>query len=308
MQIFTNQEVAARLDLESLSSALREAFQNQRHAYTMPPRMVLQQQEYIFLIMPCAWNHFLGTKIVTMKGKPGRGASVVKAEYTLYDAYSGKAILFTEADTLTDLRTAATSLLATRSFAREDAQVLGIFGTGRQAAAHLPVLMHARKFREVLVCGSSPEKSRAFCKAFSGIASLRAVDAQTCAAESHVLCTCTTSTTPLFDGHLLQPGTHLNLVGGFRPDSREVDDETIRRARVVVDTYEGCGEEAGDIVLPQKNGSVESGHVLADLHEALAGKKSIRTSPRDITLFKSVGCALEDMVAAHLLSQGLTTI
>jgi ornithine cyclodeaminase len=94
----------------------------------------------------------------------------------------------------------------------------------------------------------------------------------------------------------------LNLVGAFRSDTREVDDETARRSRMVVDTYEGCFQEAGDILIPQKNGAIGAEHVIADLHEALAGTRQVRRGPQDITLFKSVGCALEDLVAARLLS------
>jgi ornithine cyclodeaminase len=160
-----------------------------------------------------------------------------------------------------------------------------------------------REFNEVLVCGSSLERGEVFARAaaekFNVI--VRAVDAATCAAESQVLCTCTTSAMPLFDGHLLQPGVHINAVGAFRPDTREVDDETMMRARLVVDSYEGAPVEAGDILIPQGNQSIGADHVLADLHEALAGKKLIRRDALDITLFKSVGCALEDLAAARLL-------
>jgi len=304
VNILKDHEVAERLDIPKLAAALEHAFRTERHSFTMPPRMFLTQDAHTLLIMPCYGNGLLGLKVVTMATEPGRGAHIVKTNYTLYDAQSGDVTLLAEADSLTDLRTAATSVVATRLLARSDARVLGIFGTGRQSRAHLSAMFHARDFERVLICGSTPQRTQAFVESFSATVNcpIRATDANTCAAEADVICTCTTSTVPLFDGRVLRPGTHLNLVGAFRSDTREVDDETARRSRMVVDTYEGCFQEAGDILIPQKNGAIGAEHVIADLHEALAGTRQVRRGPQDITLFKSVGCALEDLVAARLLS------
>jgi ornithine cyclodeaminase len=125
------------------------------------------------------------------------------------------------------------------------------------------------------------------------------VAAEICASESDVICTCTTATEPLFDGRWTKPGAHLNLVGAFQPHTREVDDHTVRRARVVVDTYDGALAEAGDLLIPMKSGAIDGSHIVADLHEIVSGQKIGRTSRDDITLFKSVGCALEDLAVAH---------
>lgn len=146
---------------------------------------------------------------------------------------------------------------------------------------------------------------KAFCATMKKELALdvEAADAQTVAGESDVICTCTTAREPLFDGNWLRPGTHLNLVGAFQPETREVDDTTIKRARVVVDTYEGALSGAGDLLIPIKNGSIERSHIVADLHEIASGKKLGRINPDQITLFKSVGCALEDLVTAHLVYQ-----
>jgi len=307
VKILKDREVAERLDIPKLAAALEQAFQSERHSFTMPPRMFLTQDAHTLLIMPCYGHGLLGLKVVTMATEPGRGAHIVKTNYTLYDAESGDVTLLAEADSLTDLRTGATSVVATRLLARPDAKVLGIFGTGRQARVHITAMFHAREFERVLICGSSPERTRAFVDSFSATlhCPIQAADANTCAAKADVICTCTTSTSPLFDGRVLRPGTHLNLVGAFRSDTREVDDETARRSRIVVDTYEGCLQEAGDILIPQSNGTIGAEHILADLHEALAGSRQVRRGPQDITLFKSVGCALEDLVAARLLQTSL---
>lgn len=118
-----------------------------------------------------------------------------------------------------------------------------------------------------------------------------------------MICTCTTSPEPVFRGEWLRPGTHINLVGAFQPHTRECDDETMRRARIVVDTYEGALAEAGDILLPLASGAIQREQIVADLHELASGKRQGRTAPEDITVFKSVGCALEDLVTAHWIYQ-----
>src|SRR6267143_6564728 len=112
---------------------------------------------------------------------------------------------------------------------------------------------------------------------------VESVDAQTCVTQSDVLCTCTTSQLPLFDGNLLRPGTHLNLVGAFQPHTREVDDATVVRSRVVVDTYEGALAEAGDLLIPMKQKLITRSHILADLHELVSRKKTVRSKPDEIT-------------------------
>jgi ornithine cyclodeaminase len=130
---------------------------------------------------------------------------------------------------------------------------------------------------------------------------VEAADAESCVRQSDVVCTCTTSRVPLFEGRWLKSGMHLNLIGAFQPDACEVDEETIRRSRVVVDTYAGAWAEAGDLLIPLRKAAIQKSHILADLHELFSGKKRVRTGPDDITLFKSVGCALEDLVTAKLV-------
>jgi ornithine cyclodeaminase/alanine dehydrogenase-like protein (mu-crystallin family) len=257
--------------------------------------------------MPCFDSelHAAGVKIVSVSAQAG-----VSATYALLDASSGKTLAVMEANCLTDQRTAATSAVATDLLARRDAKSLGVFGSGRQAVAHLTMLRHVRDFRRFFVCGSSRSDLTPFVarmKTEHGI-QIEAVDAEICVRESDVLCTCTTSPEPLFKGEWLPSGAHLNLVGAFQPETREVDDETIKRARVVVDTYEGTMAEAGDLLIPIKRGVIDAGHVIADLHQIVSGKKTGRTSAGDITLFKSVGCALEDLVAAKLIFDKQETI
>ena len=117
-----------------------------------------------------------------------------------------------------------------------------------------------------------------------------------------MICTCTTSQTPLFEGQVLRPGVHLNLVGAFQPHAREVDSATVQRSRIFVETYDGVLAEAGDLLIPMQEGIIAREQIAGDLHELLSGKKRGRIAPGAITLFKSVGYALEDLATAELLT------
>jgi len=307
MLVLSESDVKRLLDPAAAIAAIEQAFRRDYRATAqMPARLHLRlPQGGVFLVMPCSDSAVPGTgvKQVTVLDSPPPGVEHIQAQYCLFDAATGTLRALLAANYLTDIRTAATSAVATKILGREDAATLGIFGTGRQAWAHLVVMRLVRDFRRVLVCGFTPSQSAAFAQRAANEAGIKveAADAATCAAQSDVICTCTTSPTPLFDGKMLRPGTHLNLVGAFRPETREVDDETIVRARVVVDTYEGALAEAGDLLIPLHSGRIERSHIVGDLHEIASGKKPSRSHAGEITVFKSVGCALEDLVTATLV-------
>jgi ornithine cyclodeaminase/alanine dehydrogenase-like protein (mu-crystallin family) len=185
--------------------------------------------------------------------------------------------------------------------------VLGVFGCGRQARAHLRILPLVRSFERLLVCGSDPAQTQQFANEIGSELKVKveATDARTCVEQSDVICTCTTAREPLFDGAWVRPGTHLNLVGAFQPEAREVDDATIQRARVVVDTYDGALAESGDLLIPLRRGVISREHLAADLHQLVCGGKPGRSSLEEITVFKSLGCALEDLVAANLVAEAM---
>ncbi|MFZ1142038.1 MAG: ornithine cyclodeaminase family protein [Candidatus Sulfotelmatobacter sp.] len=317
----TEADVRRLLDPAQLIATLESAFRDRYPSITIPPRTRAEIAHGIFLAMSCydAASGALGMKLVLVREQarnqsgdepqnpfddsaPHREGRI-QATYLLLDPETAQPRLTIAANYLTDLRTAATSAVATRFLARPDASALGIFGTGRLACAHIAVLPHVRNIQRVLVCGRTPSRSAEFVhrvsKEVPGL-TITAADARTCAAQSDVLCTCTSASAPLFDGRDLRPGTHLNLVGAFRPQTREVDTHTIQRSRVVVDTY-AAASEVGELLIPMEEGAITRDHVAADLHELLSGKKQGRRSPEEITVFKSAGCALEDMVAAELL-------
>ena len=305
MRSLTEEEVRKRLEPGRVIAAIEAAFRERYHSTVVPPRLQMTLATGMFLIMPCydGAGAALGMKLATVQNQPETPQSTVQATYMLLDPRTAQPTLVVPANYLTDLRTAATSAVATKFLAREDARVLGVFGTGRQARAHIQVMPLARRFERVLVCGREAAASRDFAQQVSSETKLpvEPVDAGTCAAESDVICACTTTHTPLFEGSMLRSGTHLNLVGAFQPHTREVDSATVQRSRIFLETYEGVLAEAGDLLIPIHEGSIRRDHLAGDLHQLVSGKKRGRIDDENITLFKSVGYALEDLVTAELL-------
>jgi alanine dehydrogenase len=302
MRLFSEEDVRRTVNVDDVIRAIREAFIRGFATLRMPMRTRLELDGAILLVMPC-YDRALnaaGIKFVGVSAKAG-----VHAVYELLDPTTGIPLARMQANYLTDLRTAATSALATDLLARENAQILGVFGSGRQATAHFAVLPRVRSFQRLLVCGSGNSDLAPFCSKMKKEHNLAidVVDAETLVRNSDVICTCTTSDQPLFDGAWLPAGTHLNLVGAFQPETREVDETAVKRACVVVDTYDGALQEAGDLLMPIRNGAIDHSHIAADLHEIASGKKYGRTHAGEITLFKSVGCALEDLVTAKVIYQ-----
>ena len=300
MRLYSEEQVREAIKINEVIRVIREAFARGFATLHMPVRTTLQMDQAILLLMPCYDSALpaAGVKLVSVSEKAG-----VHAVYELLDPQTGITLARMEAKYLTDMRTAATSAIATDLLARKDAETLGIFGSGRQAVAHLAALPRVRNFKRFLVCGSGRSDVSAFCGKMGNELGVRieVANAETVARESDVICTCTTSPTPLFDGNWLHPGTHLNLVGAFQHETREVDDIAVKRAHVVVDTYDGALQEAGDLLIPIKNGTIERSHIAADLHEVVSAKKPARANAESITLFKSVGCAVEDLVTAQLV-------
>jgi ornithine cyclodeaminase/alanine dehydrogenase-like protein (mu-crystallin family) len=302
MRLLSEEQVRSAVQVDDVIRIIHAAFSRGFANVRMPVRTVLELSGATLLVMPCYDSALqaAGINLVSVSEKAG-----VNAVYELLDPATGISLVRMEANYLTDLRTAATSAVATDLLARKDAETLGIFGSGRQAAAHLAALPRVRNFKRFLVCGSGRSDLSAFCEKMKTELAIQIepASAETVARESNVICTCTTSSGPLFDGNRVRSGTHLNLVGAFRPETREVDDVTVKRARVVVDTYNGALAEAGDLLMPIKSGAIDRSHIMADLHEIASGKTRGRIHQDDITLFKSVGCALEDLITAKLIYQ-----
>jgi len=309
--------VLSRADLERLLSppavieALAEIFRLYAAGHaTAPPRGVVPiGAEGILLLMPAtarepAAGAALGTKLASVyPGNRGRGHPTIYASYVLLDGGTGQPLALLEGTYLTGLRTGATSALAARFLARAGARRVACFGAGVQAGFQLLALAADRRLERITVVGRDAARARRFAEAMGarlGLAADVAGDPRIAVREADIVTCATTSATPVIFGDDLRPGTHVDLVGAFRPSDREADTETLRRARVVVDTYAGAFSEAGDVLLPLTEGAFDRRHIAAELAEVITGARPGRTRADEITVFKSVGWALEDLATARL--------
>lgn len=254
------------------------------------------------LLMP-AWDEELVVlKTVTVMLQ---AAHPVQAQVLALDRRSGDSLALMDGEAVTLRRTAATSALAARELARPDSRRLLVLGAGHLAGWMVRAHCALRPgLQEVRLWARRPPAAQALAQTLraEGLP-VQAVDAELAAevAQADIVCTVTTAHEPLLRGAWLREGTHLDLVGAFKADMREVDDEAVRRSRVVADTLAGCLAEAGDLVQPLRAGVIAPTHVLGELADVLRGQLQARQSARDITLFKSVGSALEDLAAARMV-------
>ena len=298
--------VEAALDYRALVSALREAFVAGATAPVRASHAVTPEGDRL-LLMP-AWDGFgLGVKIVTVFPRNReRGLSSVAALYVLMDGATGHPRALIDGEALTLRRTGAASALASTYLSRRDARTLLVVGTGAlaptMAAAHCAV----RPIERVDVWGRSGDRAEAMAARLrgQGLPARAAGDLDAALAQADIVTCATTSTGPIVRGAKVRAGTHVDLVGAFTPAMRESDDALVQRASVFVDTYAGALKEAGDLVQPMAAGAFAREQVRAELADLCAGRHPGRTRDDEVTLFKSVGTALEDLCAARLVAAG----
>ncbi|MCY4632022.1 MAG: ornithine cyclodeaminase family protein [bacterium] len=256
------------------------------------------------LVMP-AWRagDVIGVKAVTyFPTNAGGPTPTINAGYLLFDGCTGRLVATLDGDELTVRRTAATSALAARHLARQDARRLLVIGTGQLAPAVALAHAHGRSPTAVEVWGRNDRGAHHVVDllAREGLPAAVAKDLDAAVGRADLISCVTGAGEPLVAGHLLQPGAHLDLVGSFRPDMREADDTAVRRAAVFVDTTAGA-LRSGDVAQPLESGALGDGEILADLADLVTGDHPGRGSPEQITLFKSAGFALADLAAAQLV-------
>ena len=285
----TEEQVRAVLRMEELIPVMAGALRDLSAGKVQQPmRTVLPVAEHkgFFAVMP-VYGGALGAKLVTFYPH-NTEVHTHHAMILLFRPETGEPLVTMDGRLITEMRTAAVSAVATDALARADASVLAILGSGVEARSHLEAMRIVRKFREVRVW--SPRNARAFAKEFDVRA---AASAEEAVRGADVIVVATAATTPVLIGEWLSPGTHINAVGATRPDWRELDDAVLRRARIYVEAREAVMKESGDIIA--------AGNIFAEIGEVVAGTKSGRKSEEEITLFKSVGVAVEDIVAADLV-------
>lgn len=302
--------------VETLRVAFRDgAVQPVRHHHTVERP---DGAASTLLLMP-AWSDFnragtsdgghVGVKIVTVSPDNNQiGKPAVMGLYLLLDGKTGEPKALIDGQRLTQWRTAAASALAARYLAREDAAKLLVIGAGALspflARAHSAV----RPIKEIAIWNRTKANAEKVVDALKhdGFDARVAGDLDAELAGADIISSATISTEPLVKGARLKAGAHVDLVGGFTPTMREADDDAIRRARVYVDTRAGATKEAGDIVQPLSSGVLKEESIVADLFELTRGEKSGRKGADEITLFKSVGAAIEDLAAARAVYATIT--
>jgi ornithine cyclodeaminase len=264
-----------------------------------PLRSHIETASGTLLVMPAYGASGVGVKLVTLTpANSEKGRPFIHAVYVLFDAETQAPAATFDGAALTALRTAAVSGLATRWLARPDARRLVLYGAGVQARSHLDAMRAVRPVEEVVIVSRGRDAAEDLSRSASSGGLRASVGAPGAERDADLVCTCTTSSTPVLEGANLPEGVHVNAVGAYTTTMRELDSEAVRRARVVVETRQAAAEEAGDLAIAMAEGAIGRDHVLADLSEVVRGTR-VRGSDEDITLFKSVGVAFEDLVVAR---------
>ncbi len=293
MDVLDEPAVQQRLHYQDLIPAIAQALaalSSGGGRVVQPVRTVLPVAPHqgFFGVMP-AYAGALGAKLVTFYPQ-NVGIHTHHAVIVLFKAETGEPLAMMDGRLITEMRTAAASAVATQRLARADASVLAILGSGVQAKSHLAALRLVRSFTEVRVW--SPRHAAAFAQRHGVKAVATAADA---VRGADVVVVATSATTPVLQGRWLSPGTHINAVGATRPDWRELDDDLVTTARVFVDSREAALRESGDVMAARGE--------VAEIGAVVAGVDPGRRTAQEITLFKSVGVAVEDVAAAALVLQ-----
>ncbi len=311
MRVVSAEEVHASLDFPALIDALAAMFKagcevplRHHHGIAVPGA-----PEATLLLMP-AWQPgaALGIKIVSVfPGNAAKSLPAVMGQYLLLDAVTGAPKALIDGTALTVRRTAAASALASRYLSREDSAHLLMVGTGALAPHLIAAHYTVRPIERVTIWGRNADHARTTAAKLDlpGVAVSTTENLEAAAHAADIISCATLATAPLVHGEWLRPGQHLDLVGGFTPVMREANDEAVRRAAVYVDTRGGAMKEAGDIVQPLASGALTADAVKGDLFDLCRGTARGRGGLGEITLFKSVGTALEDLAAAKLVAERL---
>ncbi len=294
MKLLSEEEVGQRLRMRELIPAMAEALRAlSAGEVSQPLRTVLTVPEHhgFFGVMPASGGA-LGAKLVTFYPR-NENIHTHHAMILLFRPETGEPLVAMDGRLITEMRTAAVSAVATDLLARKDARVLATIGSGVQARSHLEALRIVRDFHEVRVW--SPRNAERFAQKFHVRA---AASAEEAVRGADVVVVATAATTPVLHGQWLQPGTHVNAVGATRPDWRELDDELMRRARIYVESREAATAESGDVIAAAKP--------VVEIGDVIGKKQAGRESEDEITLFKSVGVAVEDIAAAKLVWESAT--
>jgi ornithine cyclodeaminase len=312
VRILSQSEVTSILDMKSCVELVDRAFRTlTKGGAVMPLRTMLWLPEGkgIFGTMPSYMNppDGIGLKAITVfPGNEGTHYDSHQGVVLLFEATHGSLAAICDASSITAIRTAAASGVATRALAQPNAGDVAILGSGVQADTHLDAMVAVRPVRRVRVWSRTPANAAKFvarARARHQLPIEAVPDARSAIVGADIVCTVTSSAVPVVQGGWIAPGTHLNVVGASHAKAREIDSDGVAKSRFYVDRRESALNESGDFLVPKSEGRFGDEHIVGEVGEVLEGKATGRRSPDEITLFKSLGLAVEDLAAAHFVAE-----
>lgn len=313
--VLTRKDVEVALPMAECIVSQEHAFREQALGTAHTPHrlnMPVPGQDGLYIAMPSLLEQIpvsdnqtgaMVIKVLTFyPNNPSRkNRPAIAATILLHDPQTGAPLAIMDGAWITGLRTAAGSAVATKYLARVDASVVGLLGSGLQAETHLMAMCEVRPIKKVLVYSRNPENRETFATRMAKQLDIEVIPVQSAqeAVEGvDIVVTATSAREPIVDGDWFAEGVHINCVGSGIPGRRELDDKIVQRAKIVVDTHGSAMEEAGDLLIPMSKGLITAEAIHASLGEIIIGQQSGRTNEKEITLFKSVGVALQDVAAA----------
>lgn len=313
MLILNADDVRKALPMDETIEAMKQAYASLSAGKADVPlrsHLSIAPHEAMSLFMPAYVQteeaEALAVKVVSLFPRnPSRGLAFIQAAVLVFEADTGRAIALLEGSSLTAIRTGAGSGAAIDVLSRPSSSVVAVFGAGTQGRTQLEAACTVRWIDRAWVYDSDPKKAQAFVEEMAGRGRIprdlrAAATPQEATRDADIICTATTSKSPVFDDDDLKSGAHISAIGSYTPEMVEVPPQTIRHAKVIVDSRSAVLAEAGDLIQPIQSGLITEGHVFAELGEILLGKKPGREAKDEITYFKSVGIAVQDAMAAQL--------
>jgi len=311
--ILNADDVRRCLPMDAAIEAMKHAYASltQGHAI-MPARahLPIEPHDGVSLVMPVYVNsdgvEALSVKVVSLfPGNIPNGLPLIQSAVMVFNAQTGQPMAVLEGSTLTGIRTGAAAGAATDLLARLESKTAAIIGAGVQARTQLEAVCTARNIETAWIFGPTRSKVEAMIESMAGQGKIPsdlrlASSPKEAISDADIICTATTSSTPVFDDAKVKAGTHINAVGSYQPHVREIPPETVVRSRVYVDSYADAREEAGDLIQPIESGLIDWDHIQAELGEVVLNRKPGRSSDDEVTFFKSVGVAVQDAFAADI--------
>lgn len=314
IKFLSYEDVKKCIDMPSAIEAMRIAFSELSSGRISSPirtNIPLGNENSNSLFMPVYFpaKGLVGLKTVMVhKDNPSRQLPMIQSTYSLFDAETGQTIAIMDGEYLTSMRTGAASGLATDLLAVEDARIAVIFGAGVQAEKQIEAICEVRKFEKIYISDLNNERIEKLISSLENKIHCKVLELkdEKLLSEADVICTASSSSNPVFNHSFLKDKVHINGIGSYRPDMAEIPPQTIINSKLYVDSKEACLSEAGDILQPLKAGKFNQEHVFAEIGEVVSKMKSGREVKDNITIFKSVGTAAQDITTASLILENAT--